>query len=205
MRLPDLDILDVWTAVGGGPLRGKRGKASWRDGDGYSIALEAAKGTWFDHRDGHGGGVLALVKTALGCDQQETLAFLETHCGLDPRKPLTPRERRARAVAPTLAQRLADFGQGLEILSERPLPILGPFLEEHAIDPAEALAAFHQGAHSVKQATPKEIAEIWRAMPEERDAVERMGRADREHAGAVTWALVEILALAQDQERERAA
>ena len=205
MRLPEIDILETWAALGGGPLRGKRGKAFWRDGDSYNIALDAAKGTWYDHRDGHGGGVLALVETALGCDRRDALAFLETHCGLDPHRPLTPQERRAQAAAPALAKRLSDFARGLEILSERPLATLSSFLEENAIDPTEALAAFHRCANSVKRATSKDLAEAWGAMPAKRDAVERVGRADREHAETITLALVDLLVRAQGQERGVAA
>ena len=62
MKLAFIHLLGAWTKLGGGPLRGKRGKAFWRGGDGYSIALDLEKDTWFDHRDGHGGGVRALVR-----------------------------------------------------------------------------------------------------------------------------------------------
>ncbi len=55
MRIAALPILTTWHALGGGPLHGKRGKAFWRDGDGFSIAVNIARGTWFDHRDGRGG------------------------------------------------------------------------------------------------------------------------------------------------------
>jgi hypothetical protein len=203
VRLHELDILATWKALGGGPLNGRRGKAFWRDGNNLTVSLDTAKGTWYDFRDARGGGALSLAELVLGCSRREALAFLEANCGLDPRKPLTPEERRAQAAAPVLAQRLADFAHGLKIFSERPLAILGPFLEEHAIDPAEALASFHRYAYIVRQSTPKDISELWRAMPEARDAVERIGRCDREHADAVAWALVDILA--QDQKMEMAA
>ena len=94
MRLAELEILDIWSALGGGALRGNRGKAFWRDGDGYSIALEPAKVTWFDFRDARGGGVLALVETALGCDRRSALQWLETNCGLDSSQPRAIAERR---------------------------------------------------------------------------------------------------------------
>ncbi len=84
MRLDSIPIAEAWLALGGESLRGKRGKAFWRDGDGYNIALDTTKGTWFDHRDGRGGGVLGLVETALGCPRSAALQWLETNCGLDP-------------------------------------------------------------------------------------------------------------------------
>jgi hypothetical protein len=52
MRLASVPLSDAWAALGGGPLRGKRGKAFWRGGDRYSVALDPEKGAWFDHRDG---------------------------------------------------------------------------------------------------------------------------------------------------------
>ena len=94
MRLGSIPIADAWLALGGESLRGKRGKAFWRDGDGYNIALDTTKGTWFDHRDGRGGGVLGLVETALGCTRSAALQWLETNCGLDPLRQISPDQRR---------------------------------------------------------------------------------------------------------------
>jgi hypothetical protein len=121
MKLAALDILEVWSAAGGGPLRGKRGQAFWRNGDSYSVSLDPAKGTWFDFRDARGGGSLALVETALGCDRRTALQWLEANCGLDRTRPLSPAEYRtyqqerddaehfgiaARALAEELLERL---------------------------------------------------------------------------------------------------
>ena len=50
-RIEDLDILEVWTAAGGAPLRGTRGRAFWRNGDGYNIAIDRANGVWYDQRE----------------------------------------------------------------------------------------------------------------------------------------------------------
>jgi len=90
MRLSELKILDVWSAAGGGPLRRNRGQAFWRNGDGWNISLDLERGTWYDHRGGRGGGSLALVETALGCDRQAALRWLETNCGLDPMRRVSP-------------------------------------------------------------------------------------------------------------------
>jgi hypothetical protein len=104
--------LDVWRALGGGPLRGKRGKAFWRGGDGYSIALDTAKGTWYDHRDGRGGGVLALIETALGCSRAHALRWLEGEGFIEPRT-LTLEQRREhaqrRATSGTVALDIAHW------------------------------------------------------------------------------------------------
>lgn len=93
MTLASVRLLDVWSALGGGPLRGKRGQAFWRDGDSFSVAIKAEEGTWYDHRDGRGGGALALVETALGYTRSSAIQWLEKNCGLDARRSLSPLER----------------------------------------------------------------------------------------------------------------
>ena len=115
------DLLDrvaitaVWHALGGGPLRHARGKAFWRDGAGWNIAVSEAKGVWFDHVESTGGGVLALIETVLGCDHRAAVRWLADHLGigLDDRQPLSPAERRAyaqrRGHAESKAQELTDW------------------------------------------------------------------------------------------------
>jgi hypothetical protein len=95
VKLAELDVLAVWNAVGGGRLRGKRGQAFWRDGDGWNISLNLERGTWYDHRDARGGGSLALVETVLGCDRRSALQWLEANCGLEPTRPVSPTRHRA--------------------------------------------------------------------------------------------------------------
>lgn len=115
MNLAELDILSVWNAAGGGPLRGKRGRAFWRNGDGWNVSLDRERGTWYDHRDARGGGSLALVETAFGCDRRTALEWLETNCGLDPTRPVPPTRRR------TYRHELDDaehFGTAAQALAE---------------------------------------------------------------------------------------
>ena len=200
VKLDLLDILEVWSALGGGPLRGKRGQAFWRDGDGYSIALEPAKGSWYDHRDARGGGVLALVETALGCDRQAALGWLEANCGLDDLK-LTPAERRNRAElnqkANLLAQRLSDFHRGLCLAVHR-LSALNEALIIMGVNGPEVLADDHRAAFILQQAGSDDIVKVWRNSPGERDAIEAIGRADREHAEQITKALVYAFSTLQE-------
>jgi hypothetical protein len=86
LTLAGLDIRDVWRALGGAQLRGKRGRAFWREGDGYNITVDHAKGFFYDHRDGRGGGILDLVELALGIDRRDAICFLERRCGLEGRR-----------------------------------------------------------------------------------------------------------------------
>ena len=87
--LHHIPIIDAWKRLGGGDLQGRgshlRGRAHWRDGDGFNVSLDTDKNCYFDHRDGRGGGVLALVETALGCGRPDALKWLSQNCGLEHR------------------------------------------------------------------------------------------------------------------------
>lgn len=117
MRLENIPILDVWSALGGGPLQGRRGKALWRGGDGFCVALDPERNVFFDHRDGRGGGILELAEVALGCDRRTALEWLETNCGLDSRRPLSVNERRVfaerRLAASSFAEDITNWRAGL--------------------------------------------------------------------------------------------
>jgi hypothetical protein len=65
-------ILELWRDLGGEPLQGKRGKAFWRDGDGYNVALDADKNVWHDKSADQGGGTVKLAATALGVSDKFT-------------------------------------------------------------------------------------------------------------------------------------
>ena len=93
------DIVDIWRALGGGPLRHGRGAAFWRDGDGLNVSLDDAKGAWYDHARSAGGGVLRLIEVAQGCDRPAALRWLANHhnVDLDGRRPLTKAEKRTYA------------------------------------------------------------------------------------------------------------
>jgi len=112
-RIEDLDILQVWTAAGGAPLRGNYGRAFWRNGDGYNVRLYPDTGTWRDFVAGTGGGILALVETATGGDRRAALEWLAQNFGIATGGTYSPAERRefarrreaARAVAERLIER----------------------------------------------------------------------------------------------------
>ena len=91
-------ISELWTALGGGELRGGRGRAFWRAGDGFNVSLNDTKNCYFDHAQGEGGGVLDLVQRARDCDRKTALAWLADFAGVPLGEPLTPAERRAWAA-----------------------------------------------------------------------------------------------------------
>jgi len=111
-RIETLSLCDVWTALGGGPLRAGRGLAFWRDGDGLSVSLQSDKRAWFDHVTATGGGILALVETVLGCDRRAALEWLADNFGIATTE-RTPEERRA------YARRLAQARVAASELVER--------------------------------------------------------------------------------------
>jgi hypothetical protein len=77
-------ILDVWSALGGAPLRHGRGVAFWRKvADGYNVSLDARQNLWHDFVTGEGGDVIALVETVRGCDFKQALQWLADHVGVN--------------------------------------------------------------------------------------------------------------------------
>jgi hypothetical protein len=61
--------------------------AFWRNGDGFNVAIDCERGVWHDHAHGEGGGILALVQTALGCDKPGAVAWLEQNGFIAARDP----------------------------------------------------------------------------------------------------------------------
>ena len=66
-------ISDIWVALGGARPRFKRAPAFWRDTQDRNVAVDDAKGTWFDHARGEGGGVLDLIRHVRGGSRAEAL------------------------------------------------------------------------------------------------------------------------------------
>lgn len=77
------DIGVVWRALGGGELRHGRGRAFWRGGDGYNVALNASTNCWRDFASGEGGGIVALIERSLGCSRQDAWRWLAAHHNLE--------------------------------------------------------------------------------------------------------------------------
>lgn len=59
-----------------------RARAVWRDGNGLNVSLDDSRGTWFDFRDGCGGGVLDLVQHVRGGSRQEALRWVADFAGI---------------------------------------------------------------------------------------------------------------------------
>jgi hypothetical protein len=87
-RIRRADIRGVWAALGGGELRGNRGQAFWRGGDGFNVALYLHTGTWHDFVSGDGGDVIALVEMVQGCDFKQACAWLARLVGVEISEPV---------------------------------------------------------------------------------------------------------------------
>lgn len=66
-----------------------RTAATWRGGDGLSVAGDDARGVWHDFVTGEGGGVLDLVQRVRGESRQDALRWVADFAGLalDEKKP----------------------------------------------------------------------------------------------------------------------
>lgn len=85
--LASVRISDVTRAITGGDLQragtGRwRARATWRDGDGWSVSLDDGRGLWFDHATGEGGGVLDLVVRVRGGSRQDALRWVAERAGI---------------------------------------------------------------------------------------------------------------------------
>ena len=91
-----LRISEVYASLGGPKLRGKRGQAFWRKGDGFNVSLDDARGVWHDFTSGDGGGVLDLIVRARGGNRADALRWCADLAGVPLEdKPLSPAEREA--------------------------------------------------------------------------------------------------------------
>lgn len=95
-NLAAISISHVWAELGGQDLRRGRGRAFWRNGDGFNVSVDVVRGIWYDFATGKGGGVLALVETVLECGRPDALLWLEASGFIEPQRRLSRVELRQR-------------------------------------------------------------------------------------------------------------
>ncbi len=83
--LSQVRVLDVWRILGGPEPRHGRAPAWWRKSRDANVSFDIERNVFYDHVQNRGGGVLALVETALNCDRAEALAWLEGEGFIEPR------------------------------------------------------------------------------------------------------------------------
>jgi hypothetical protein len=100
--LQSVRISEVWRLLGGQPLRHGRGKAFWRGGDGFNVAIDDDEGLWMDHVDGIGGGILDLILRVNGASRADALRWLADALGvsLEARQPDPLSKSEGWAIAP---------------------------------------------------------------------------------------------------------
>jgi hypothetical protein len=76
-----LPITKIAEALGAMVKRG-RCQAFWRNGDGWNVSFNDAKGTFYDHARGEGGGILDLVRLIRGGDRKDALEWLAALTGI---------------------------------------------------------------------------------------------------------------------------
>lgn len=101
-------ILEVWRSLGGGELRRDRGRAFWRNADGFNVKLDQERNSFYDFAHAEGGGVVRLVELALGVDRAQAWGWLREAFGVDAPAPGRDRARqreRERALETGEARR----------------------------------------------------------------------------------------------------
>lgn len=192
-------ISDLWSALGGGPLRHGRGQAFWRDGDGYNVSLNDAKGVWHDFASGDGGGVLDLVQHVRGGNRADALQFVADLAGISlDSKTLSEPEKRIyakhRKQAAGLAQQCAWWVRAYCQALERTKS------EAYGRGDWDSLAWSARELYQMQQAVPSALmARFLNAMrdnPENTASLVEAGWEDERHAYAVTALIVAMLVTA---------
>lgn len=91
-------IVPVAQELLGEPNRGLSSKHELRYGSRGSLSIDVAKGTWYDHETGGGGGVLDLIKVRTGREGAQCKEWLQEH-GITRTNGGDPRGRQATIVA----------------------------------------------------------------------------------------------------------
>jgi hypothetical protein len=180
-----LSLTDVWVRLGGGELRQMRGRAFWRGGDGWNVALDPENRRWFDHARGNGGGVLALVQTALNCDRRSALAWLEGE-GLIESKRLTNEERREHAQKRGVVARAARQLEHWRVALDAELTALKVSATERG--DFEELERTARYCHVIENGSPETLVRefILQRRIDRRD-VARLVKAGREMEEEARW------------------
>ncbi len=194
----DVHSIDqIWRALGGGKLRGRRGRAFWRNGSGYNVALCAREGTWHDFATNEGGGKLKLVQTACGCSKHEAFKWLADMAGisLSPPQTLTPEQKRSYVKERRIGAEVASLAgawlesrcEELERLKVRCNGDSGQFDER-------ALEAVASELWRLRQLSPRGVIADWetarQTSPGETRRLEAEGRVWEQRYQAVVQRIV---------------
>ncbi len=160
---------------------------------------------------GAGGDVFEFVQRIEGVGFQRAKEALASRAGVELAEQLTPAEKReyarrraaAEPLAAELARAAADWADGLDRFLVRHLESRGKLTAELLsldVDPGNLLIDARRRVSIVREARPDSLIRAFRATPEpERRHFLEAGRADRKNAEAVTRAIVDLLAQAEQR------
>jgi hypothetical protein len=158
--LERINIGQLWAALGGEPIRHGRARASWRDGDGWNIALDSERGLAYDFTTGTGGGVLWLVETARGCSRADALRWLEANGFIEPRR-LSAVDRRAHSQRRDVAEQEAQ--QAWRWWKARRWQLEALKATADALEDCEALAAYARALYRHESIEPAQLVAAYEA------------------------------------------
>lgn len=185
-------FLSLWRDLGGDELRGTRGRAFWRNGNGWNVSWNPERGLWRCHVTGEGGDAVDLVRVALNVGTGDALAWLERKGYRQPSQRMSSAEiatRRHEREAVN-RQRLAvgDFKRALDAELDRAKLEMWDSGDDAALETAASLQ------HRLRQSAEAVFGEMLERDGGSVEMLIRAGRADREHAEAATALAVRLLA-----------
>jgi hypothetical protein len=194
-------IGDAWLALGGEKLRGRRGRAFWRNGDGFSVSLNLERGLWFDFVAGDGGDILDLVRRVRGGTRADALRWLGALTGVPlDQKPLSRLQKRQYAAlrdqAEDLAQQCTWWANALIQELEQ--------IKAQAYERGDFATVYwsSQELYLMEHAAPPVLMDRFRkaqrANAADTATLVEAGREDEEHAYLVCSAVIFMLSKAQE-------
>ena len=177
-----VSILDVWRELGGSELRRSRGRAFWRNGDGFNVGLDSTRGIWRDFATNEGGGILRLVQTVRGCSKGEAFQWVAGLAGVA-LVPSSPDRRRRYAQTRRDAAEIAKLaGWWLESRCQELEKLKGASNGDHGVWDEATLAAASGELFRLHQMGPSRvIAEFSRACQTESARTRELIQAGRAH------------------------
>ncbi len=205
--LDSVNIAEVWTQLGGGPLRHGRGQAFWRGGDGFNVVVNAVRGRWTDFATNQGGGILDLVEVVLGVARRDAWRWLEARGFVARRERISgqlaklAKQQREQAGRTLRFAELWRRGKSAELERQKAAAFYGYDLVRLARASRELVALNALGGAALTDKFLCERAEN----PAVANFLLAQGFADERHAEMLAWLAIDLISCATPEGEVNAA